>query len=93
MKFEILDIGISPETIVMRDITEIIDGVETVVGQEETDEYEVVVTVGIKPNSIYIPNFSKGIVVRSHNSMRGFEVDDQREQAVADYMQSINAVI
>lgn len=93
MKYELIKTDISAERTVMQDIIEIIDDVETVVGTEPTDSYEVTITLGIHPIDGIGADFSKDINVTSNNSMRGFEVDDQREQAVADYMQSINTVI
>ena len=89
MKYELITTDISVERTVMQDI--VVDGIVT--GQEATNEYEVNITLALKPTDEIIPQFSKTINVRSNNSMTGFEVDDQREQAIADYMQSINAVI
>ena len=93
MKYELIKTDISPERTIMQNIVEIIDEVETVTGQEPTDDYEVTITMGIHPTDNIASNFSRDIVVTSDNHMTGFQVDDQREQAVADYMQSINAVI
>jgi len=73
----------------MQNIVEIIDDVETITGQEATDDYEVTITLGIHPTDGIGTDFSKDIIVKSNNSMTGFEVDIQREQAVSDYMQSI----
>ena len=93
MKYELIKYDISAERTVMQDIVEVINDVETVTGQEETDYYEVTITMGIHPTDGIGADFSKDITVTSNNSQTGFEVDEQREQAVADYMQSINAVI
>jgi hypothetical protein len=89
MKYELIRTDISSERTVMQDIVEIIDEVETVTGQEETDNYEVTITMGIHPTDGIGADFSKDITVTSNNSQTGFEVDIQREQAVSDYMQSI----
>lgn len=93
MKYELIKTDISAERVVMQDIVEIIDDVETVVGTEPTDNYEVTITLGIHPTDGIGADFSKDIVVVSDNHMTGFEVDEQREQVINDYMQSINAVI
>lgn len=89
MKYELIKTDISAERTVMQDIVEIINDVETVTGQEPTDNYEVTITIGIHPTDGIGADFSKDITVTSNNSQTGFEVDIQREQAVSDYMQSI----
>jgi hypothetical protein len=89
MKYELIKYDISEERTVMQDIVEIINDVETVTGQEPTDNYEVTITIGIHPTDGIGADFSKDITVTSNNSQTGFEVDIQREQAVSDYMQSI----
>ena len=86
MKYELIKTDVSAERTVMQDIVEIID-------KEETDDYEVTITMGIHPTDGIGADFSKDITVVSSNAQTGSEVDDQREQAVQDYMQSINAVI
>ncbi len=94
MKYELIKTDISAERTIMQDITETSENDEVViVGQEATDDYEVTITLGIHPTDGIGTDFSKDITVTSNNSQTGFEVDIQREQAVADYMQSINAVI
>ena len=90
MKYELIKTDISAERTVMQDIVEIIDEVETVTGQEETDNYEVTITMGIHPTDGIGADFSKDITVTSSNAQTGFEVDEQREQAVTDFMASIN---
>ena len=90
MKYELIKTNISAERTVMQDIVEIIDEVETVTGQEETDEYDVTITMGIHPTDGIGADFSKDITVTSSNAQTGFEVDTQREQAVQDYIDSIN---
>lgn len=89
MKYELIKTDISTERTIMQNIVEIIDEVETVTGQEETDEYDVTITMGIHPTDGIGADFSKDITVTSSNAQTGFEVDIQREQAVSDYMQSI----
>lgn len=86
MKYELIKKDISAERVVMQDV--IVDDV--VIGTEPTDEYEVTITLAILPTDNVAPEFSKDIIVRSSNSMTGFQVDDQRELAIEDYMQSIN---
>lgn len=89
MKYELIRTDISSERTIMQNIVEIIDDVETITGQEATDDYEVTITLGIHPTDGIGADFSKDITVTSNNSQTGFEVDIQREQAVSDYMQSI----
>ena len=90
MKYELIKTDISTERTIMQNIVEIIDEVETVTGQEETDDYEVTITMGIHPTDGIGADFSKDITVTSSNAQTGFEVDDQREQAVTEFMASIN---
>lgn len=102
MKYELIKTNISAERTVMQDIVETYeveneDGeiVEQtrVIGQEETDDYEVTITLGLHTADDLIPDFSKDIIVRSNNAQTGFQVDTQREQSVQDYLQSINIVV
>jgi len=74
----------------MQDVIELIDEVETITGKEETDDYEVTITLGIHPIDGIGADFSKDIIVRNSNSMTGFEVDVQRQQAIQDYLTQIN---
>ena len=67
----------------------VVDGIVT--GQEATNEYEVTITLSIRPTDGIAPEFSKDIIVRSSNSMTGFQVDDQRELAIDNYLQEINS--
>lgn len=99
MKYELIKTDISAERVIMQDILETYeveneDGemVEQtrVIGQEETDNYEVTITLGIHPTDGIGADFSKDIIVTSNNSQTGFEVDTQREQAVSDFIASIN---
>jgi len=89
MKYELIKTDISAERTVMQDIVEIIDEVETVTGQEETDEYDVTITMGIHPTDGIGADFSKDITVTSSNAQTGFEVDIERATAIEEYMQSI----
>lgn len=87
MKYELIKKDISAERVVMQDV--IVDDV--VIGTEPTDEYEVTITMGIHPTDGIGADFSKDIIVRSSNSMTGFQVDDQRELAIDNYLQEINS--
>lgn len=89
MKYELIKTDISAERVVMQDV--IVDDIVT--GQEPTDNYEVTITMEIHPTDNIASNFSRDITVTSNNDMTGFQVDDQREQAINHYMQNINAVI
>lgn len=93
MKYELIKTDISPERTIMQNIVEIIDEVETVTGQEPTDDYEVTITMGIHTTDGIGADFSKDITVVSNNSQTGFQVDIERATAIEEYMQSINAVI
>lgn len=86
MTYELIKTDISTERTVMQDV--VVDDVVT--GQEETDNYEVTITLGIHPTDGVAPDFSKDIIVTSNNSMTGFQVDEQRELAVDNYLQAIN---
>lgn len=92
MKYELIKTDISAERTTMQDIVEVIDKVETVTGQEPTDDYEVTITMGIHPTDGIGADFSKDIIVTSNNNMTGFEVDEQRELAIENYMIAINMV-
>lgn len=91
MKYELIKTDISAERTVMQDIVEIIDEVETVTGQEETDEYDVTITMGIHPTDGIGADFSKDITVTSSNAQTGFEVDIERAQAIEAFIDNINA--
>lgn len=52
--------------------------------------YFVTVTLWIKSNSEYFSDFQHVLRIVSLNSMTGFEVDAQREQAIQDYITAIN---
>ena len=102
MTYELIKTDISAERTVMQDIVETYeveneDGeiVEQtrVIGQEETDDYEVTITLGLHTADDLIPDFSKDIIVRSNNAQTGFQVDEQRNLAVLEYIQEINGMI
>lgn len=86
MKYELIKTDISAERVVMLDIIEN----DNVVGQESTDEYEVTITLGIRPTDGIAPDFSKDIIVRHNNHQTGFEVDIQREQEITNFLNNIN---
>lgn len=88
MKYELINYTVSPERTVMQDV--IVDGI--VVSQEPTDTYDVTLTLNIHPTDDVAPDFSKTIDVNSSNSMTGFQVDEQRDLAVENYMIAINMV-
>ena len=95
MKYELINTDISSERVIMRDITETIlndnqEEVINIIGTEPTDNYEVTITIGVHPIDNIAPNFSKDVIVISNNSMTGFEVDEQRKQAIQDYIILIN---
>jgi len=88
MKYELIKTTISPEYPMTIDV---LDENDVVIGQEaDTENYYVILTLGIKPTDNIAPEFSKDITVVSSNSLTGHEVDAQREQAVQDFMESIN---
>jgi len=68
--------------------------VNTDYGKEsETDEqgnYFTVITIALQSDDNKIPQFSKDITVISNNSMTGFEVDRQREQAIEEFLKEFN---
>ncbi len=58
---------------------------------EEGDEaYYVNVNLWIKEENDLIPPFQKLLPIVSLNSMTGFEVDEQREEFVTNFMASLN---
>lgn len=87
MKYTISQTDISSERVIMQNIT---DEQGNIIGQEPTNEYEVDITIGLKHLDNFIPPFSKTITVKSNNSQTGFEVDEQREQEIQNYITLIN---
>lgn len=57
---------------------------------EPTDNYEVTITLALYPVDTFITPFSKDIIVVSNNNMTGYQVDLQREQAVQNFLNTIN---
>ena len=99
MKYELIKTDISSERTIMQDIIETyqeanpegeMEEKTRVIGQEPTDNYEVTITLGIHSIDNIAPDFSKDIIVTHYNSQTGFEVDEQREQAIQDYLNLIN---
>lgn len=77
MKFEMTSYEISKERVVFEN-------------NLPTDNYEVTITIGLKPTSEFIPPFSKDIIVISNNNMTGFQVDLQREIEIQNFLNQIN---
>lgn len=87
MKYTISQTDISSERVIMQNIT---DEQGNIIGQEPTNEYEVDITIGLKHLDNFIPPFSKTIIVKSNNTQTGFEIDEQREQAIQNFLNQIN---
>lgn len=88
MKYELIKTTLSPEYPMTIDI---LDENGEVIGQEaDTENYCVVVTLGIKPTDDVAPYFSKDIIVTSNNSMTGYQVDVQRNQEIQNFLNLIN---
>lgn len=77
MKFEMTSYEISKERVVFEN-------------NLPTDNYEVTITIGLKPTNEFIPPFSKDIIVISNNNMTGFQVDIQRETEIQNFLNQIN---
>ncbi len=77
MKYELINKSVSQEI----DIYE---------NDVKTDNYKAIITIGLHPTDGIAPDFSKDIEVISSNLQNGFEVDEQREQAIQDYLNLIN---
>lgn len=77
MKFEMTSYEISKERVVFEN-------------NLPTDNYEVTITIGVKPVNEFIPPFSKDIIVVSNNNMAGFQVDIQREIEIQNFLNEIN---
>ena len=56
----------------------------------DADTYSATITIFIKHTDGIAPSFNKQIEVISTNAMTGFEVDEQRNKAVNDYIVEIN---
>lgn len=57
---------------------------------EGDSAYFVVVTISIKSNNKFVPDFDRLLGIVSLNSQTGFEVDAQRDKAINDYILKIN---
>lgn len=55
-----------------------------------TEEYECKIILELRTIDGVVPNFFKDITVLSHNKLTGFEVDSQREIAIAEFLEMIN---
>ena len=62
-------------------------GTETVI---DAEKYSINITIGLHPTDNIAPNFSVDIIVESDNSQTGYEVDEQRNKAIEDYLELIN---
>jgi hypothetical protein len=56
----------------------------------DANSYSATITIFIKTTDGISPSFNKQIEVISTNAMTGFEVDEQRNKAVNDYILEIN---
>lgn len=56
----------------------------------DEDTYSIEISIGLESIDGVVPPFSKTIIVISDNDQTGYEVDEQREQAITDYVNSIN---
>ena len=66
---------------------------KTEIGKEVTlseELYSIDITIYIKPTDNIAPVFTKVINVESNNNQTGFEVDQQRADAVNEYLILIN---
>lgn len=78
MKYELLATSYSAETTILDE------------QGEPTNDYSIIITIGIHPTDNIAPNFSKDITVISNNSQTGFQVDAQRLTAINDFITEIN---
>ena len=62
-------------------------GFETIIDE---NKYSINITIGLHPTDNIAPNFSIDIIVESDNSQTGYEVDEQRNKAIEDYLELIN---
>ena len=56
----------------------------------DENKYSINITIGLHPTDNIAPNFSIDIIVTSDNSQTGYEVDEQRNKAIEDYLELIN---
>lgn len=56
----------------------------------EENKYSCKITIGLRSTDGVAPDFSKDIEVVSDNKQTGFEVDEQRQKAIDEFVESIN---
>lgn len=78
MKYQLLNTSISSEIPILGE------------AGEATNDYQVIITLCLKPIDGIAPSFFKDIEVTSNNSQTGFEVDVQRQQEINNYLNLIN---
>lgn len=78
MKYELYSYELLPEKSVLGE------------NNQPTDEYQVNIQIWVKPVDGIAPIFTKEITVVSHNSQTGFEVDEQRQSAIENFINGIN---
>jgi hypothetical protein len=63
-----------------------------VMAEQVIDEntYKVDLHLEVQPDSELIPAFTKVLTVESTNAMTGYEVDEQRTNAINSYISEIN---
>ena len=67
--------------------------INTYIGSEQTindDVYKVVISIYLRTTDGVIESFFKEIEVESQNSQTGYEVDEQRETAISDFLTNLN---
>jgi hypothetical protein len=57
---------------------------------DEQGNYSVNITIALHPTDGIAKDFSNDITVTSNNSQTGFEVDAQRQEAVAAHLIQVN---
>jgi len=62
-------------------------GVEKII---DDNKYSINITIGLHPTDNIAPNFSIDIIVESDSSQTGYQVDEQRNKAIEDYLELIN---
>lgn len=56
----------------------------------DDETYSVDIFLSIKPDSDLVPSFVKVLTVISNNKQNGYEVDEQRELEINNYLSEIN---
>lgn len=54
------------------------------------EKYSCTITIGLRCVDGVGPDFSKDIVVISDNEQTGYDVDNQRQEAIDDFINEIN---